>query len=536
MSLHRDLPPAFRAVTPAVALLAFALVLIQTAVAAVPAAARWTMPTVPVPLEHQLVLGLTATVVGLGTILVLPPTRTLTAALYAAVETRPESVGAAFRTGWRALAGSWSAVFVANLAAVAVSAAVATGAALAWTVLGTVLRYRAYATGVPDAPRVGQFGLELLLVFAGVFLAALLVTGFADVLTLDGHDPRTAWRTSAAAVRRHPVSFLGYAVVSVVLVATPWVLGLLTLGILSIPRLLRATAAFVVFATVCQAIWAAIHATYARGTLSAADAAPAGPVPWRRVTVAAVVLLAATAGAGYVRVVDAGVQQEPLEPLPADDDRAFAVAVENTADANHLIVTARRNVTDDGDRRRVARRAVDYDDRRASVAYYETDRYPGFRGVLMEGGVAVTNPLWDADETPLAWRAGNWSVVPVPGYGSEMHDHELPVIEHVDPELVAANETTLVYRAEGADVERDELEQFYPGMEGGMTDDSTIEIVVDRERGVVDRVTMRLESRHTGYVYAHVQDYREVGTADVERPAAIGSRHPVEWVWDAMYY
>lgn len=61
-------------------------------------------------------------------------------------------------------------------------------------------------------------------------------------------------------------------------------------------------------------------------------------------------------------------------------------------------------------------------------------------------------------------------------------------------------------------------------------------MTIDRDRQVVTRVRYRFHSQETNRSYLYENRYEEVGTADLNRPDAIGPRGPLEWVWDLAYY
>lgn len=293
-----------------------------------------------------------------------------------------------------------------------------------------------------------------------------------------------------------------------------------------------------------------VHATFVDTHRSANPAPPAASVravvgsqSWGRWTLALVLVLAAVAGAAAVRTTDAGVYDAPDRGRIAtnDPDAALEAAVTNTARSNHRRVLFVRNASDPNSSfRAFTRSGVDYEDRQLSVYFYRRNRVR-FGGFYGEGTLAMLRS-GGAVSGPLAYEAGNWSVLMVPatgltGGGGELESSFVPAGPSGGWSVVSTNESTLVLRVTAADAIHAALgDRGLAGEADPLAPESRVTVVLDRERGVVETVRIHLHSLETGRNVRYRLEYRDVGSADLRRPGPIRDRRPPEWVWDAIYY
>ncbi len=529
MSVRETVLPALRATHPVLFAIGIAVVLVQAVLQFMIAAVRALLPPV-----------VGALVAPVGTLAVLALTVPLSVALYVPVAERTESASATFRAAIDALGDHYVDATLANMVAFAVAGVGAVGATLCYLVVATVYRYVLYLTSNPGSPAPTRIILELQLVVAASFVLAYLATRFADVaVVFDDAAPLTAWRESAAFARRRPVSFAGYATLTLLLLGTASVITTLGPSVHAPTNVFSMLAVVVLVGSTGVVIAGGIHAEYYRRTVRPGlfDRVPA--VPWARLGLAGFVVLAGIGGAGFVRTVDAGTGQSPVADLPEDPTAAYPVAANNTMQSNHRVVVRMRNESwDNGTVRTMRRAGVDRDDRQIYVYLYGSGSAVG--GYYGEGTLATLNGDAPADGQPMpppAGQTGEWSVLPVPGYGTvAQYDLGGVPATGVNWTLTTSNESTLVYRVEGEDQVLAALWEPYPGSQRPLAADSYVEVVVDREAGVLSHARIYLRSQETGHAYTYLVRYEEVGTADIERPTAIGDRGPVEWLWDIAYY
>ncbi|SFS03492.1 hypothetical protein SAMN05216559_2792 [Halomicrobium zhouii] len=531
MSLRRSVAPSLRATHPALFLVGFAVVALQSALSFALAAVEAPLSPVYSPL---FALG--------GPLVVAVLTLPLAVGLYEPIREGTDGARETLRAAVRAIRRRYWTVLAANLTALAVAAGVAlAGTALAF-VLGTALRYAQYATGDPGQPVAVLTVWGFPILFAVFLAAGLPVTRFADVFaTYEGEGPRAAWRPSAVFARRKPLSFLGYALATVVLLGTAQTLQYAFAQVDDVASLAAGIGAILAVGTVGFTLASALHVTYFERTVApAVQAVPRVTTRWTRLAAVAVVLLAAVAGAGYVRAVDAGAGQAELQELPDDHEAAYAVAATNTREANHRRTVLARNATEpDSEWRKTSESAIDYDDRRASIFFYGEDpdvRVGSYHG---EGTIAMPSGggSWRGTFGPVTRERNDWTVIAMPGYAVSDPTDVAPVPKRGAAWSVAhSNASVLVYQSTTADDIRTAFSTSYAGMNGELANDSYLRVVVDRERGVVDTVRIRAHSLDSGNAYEYEMRYGAGETVDVERPEAIGSRSPLEWAWDVLYY
>lgn len=529
MGLREDVGPAIRAIYRALFLVSGAIMLATIAVTLGLELAISAFPD-SIPFIRIAML-----------LVVMALTFPLLVALYAPLSERQDGVVPTLRESWRAVRTQFRSLLVANGVALAVAIATGLLAVLSWYVLATGLRLSMYVLWGSRFSSSMQILYELAVAFTIGFGAGLFVTRFADLfVAFEDANPRRAWRSSAEFVRGHPVSFLGYVALTLGLSGMATVfLGFVNEMEGSVPGV----TAIVVIGSVSALLWAAIHVGYFQGTV-AASVTVQGAVwllPWRRIGVGLAILSIVVAGAAVVRVADVGAGPEPIEPLPDDPGAAYAVGIENTADANHRLALTSRNRSATESFGLRMRTGLDYDDRQLYVYFYDENGTSQAGGFLAEGtysarfgdGMATNGSLAATHST------GEWNVEHLPVFviATEGTYTDLPATD-VTPAVSAENDSKLVYRIDDpetlADAQRGET--ILLGMQGGFANDSTLRIIVDRKRAIVEEVQATYRSKETGQAYDYRWQFSDVGTADLERPDAIGQRHPIAWMWDAIVY
>lgn len=304
------------------------------------------------------------------------------------------AAGTDVRAGVRTLSGTWRRryrdVFVAG--------GVGRGVALAMAAVGTILLvllalvvgtaaemglYAVDLLETPDSTAVGDAFLLLPLVAVG---SALLLTGFAELRALDGAPPTTAWVTSVRRARGHPVSLAGYAIVRAVLSGGPVVAGWAAYVAVaeagSPAPFWIGFAVFLVTAVPARAVDETLRVRYYDRVVSGEplaaperirDVLPRPRLPSAVVLMAGVLLVAAVAGAGAIRVTDVRPNPEPGGPPQLDTESASASslyerAIQRTRDASRN-VTGRiyDNASEGGGPDRTWRFVVDYPDRETAL-------------------------------------------------------------------------------------------------------------------------------------------------------------------------
>lgn len=482
-------------------------------------------------------------VVALSSPLVLP----LAVGIYEPVRNQPASARATLVDAAAAVRRQYRRLLVADLAGAAVAGAVGVGVVAAWYVVETSYRWSRHVVANPPPVEATEPVVSL----GGAFAVGLAVGGlcvnFADVVVLAGDGtPWRAWRSSLEFARRRPLALAGYGLVVVVANA----LGLVGVSIppllvsAPLPSLAVRLVGAVLVGGAATTTVAAFHVVYydrvVRPTL------PSSPpttrrLPWKRVAVVGLVLTAGVGGAAAVRTVDPDPGRGTVDELPADPVAAYRVAVDNTAGSNYRRALYVRNASNGSEPFRVfTRTGVDYDDRQLYVYFGNPGGDSPVRGSYFGETVYAlynTGGVWRG---PFALNSGNWSAIPFPTYylgggGSG------PIRSFPDPAVdwtVARNDSsTVVLRvSDPAAIRAAFRGQSHAGMGGNMSDDSYLSVTVDRDRGVVEGADFHLHSVDTGRNRSYRVRYTEVGTADLTRPPQLGSRGPIEWGIDALYY
>lgn len=275
-------------------------------------------------------------------------------------------------------------------------------------------------------------------------------------------------------------------------------------------------------------------------------------VPGRRVVVvAALALLIVSVPTLGVRVADA--RPSPATAAPVGDAEPATII----ADADFAV----RHV--DHFQNKSVRAYNDSSDRMEPVLHHDVGANPSDReyrfhadapdsvttdipeAYYADGIVAVSN-RWHAEGSSrgLFFRqSGNWTVAAVPFMGVSPRNRESLVdtlandkmgVEEDEWRILSRSDETVTVGVE--DPKR--LASGYGHPAENVSADSHVRLVVDAKTGrpvrlSVHRNVTTAEGRHRRHV---VVQYREWGTYDVERPAAIGDQGPIELFWDAMAY
>ncbi|MFW6436584.1 MAG: hypothetical protein ACOCYZ_03010 [Halococcoides sp.] len=439
-------------------------------------------------------------------------TMLLVVLLVGVVDTEGDGFGDRFRAAVAVFEKRGIALPTAVLTAVSVAVATAIGAAAVVYTILTAVRAGWYASGGDPVHKLFMLETGFTVVLAAVFAVALATVRFTDLLALEGSSSRWAWLDSAVLLRDRPLLFVGD------------VLG--TLAVMSLfasvlDRVLRS--GFDVLPLVVSGLVAALAlVAYAIAHVEVfdrfrfdADRPDVSRRTLSLVAIAAIVIVAATGGAAAVRVTDAFDGQDAIESLPEDPTDAVAVALENTRAANHRVTIAERNLSRDREATVDTHVTIDYDDRRFLGYSFDGDTARGM--YLAEGTTARASDI-PRDGTTLRPGSADWAVDPFPR-GQFADDSGLAAVPEAASisEIRSENETTIVAT--------------------GRTDrrDRQMRVVVDRQRGVLDRVRIQYTAEN-GHTYTETRVFDDVGTATVERPSSMGPRQPLSWLWDALLY
>lgn len=536
MTLRAAFPAALRALRERPALLVVGVVVAALQFATVLAGAA---------LALFYLTGLWATLAPWFGLLLSVLTWPLLAGIYVPVAEPPTATRSTLATAVVAGRRHYRDLLAADLSAAAVAVVGGgLGGAFVWLVTSTAVQFGRYALVDPAPP----LPVGALFVVAGAGVVGVAVAGltvrFADAFVLfAGVAPRRAWLSSLRFARARPVSLLGYGVAVAVVNGGPtllvaWFSGRVggdPLGVAAI------VAVGVVLSGAAVAVTASLHVTYFRTTVAPAvdrrQMAVRRDVSWRRVGLAAAVVLSVVAGAAAIRVADVRPADKSLEQLPADPTAAYETAVTNTKTSNHRSVLLARNASDPTDSfSPITTSGVDYRDRQLYFYFYNGNGSRHAGGFSGEGTFASL----DRDRPYRGWAVrtpGNWTVDAMPGYGLMVDvAGEVPQ-PGGNWTVVAENASTVVLRVERpADVREALPVDSVRGLQGEMAPDSHLTVSVDRERRVVTRATFHLHSLETGENWRYVLRYEDVGTADLRRPDGVGPRHPAAWGWDLLYY
>lgn len=458
----------------------------------------------------------------------------LSVAVYVPARAPPANLATTLRRAGGALREHTVGLFRALLPAQVVAVGVGLAVIAAVYVVATGVRLARYAVADPAPPYPAESALVTIVALSlGLVVGQLLVRFFDVAVVFDDVHPDAGWRASLGLVAAHPRTVAGYAV-------------LLGFCSMATTAAVRAAASLGVAATVLAyllvggaalAFALSVHVALADRLLDGADARPRS-VPWSRVAVVAIVLVAAVGGAAGVRTADVRPGDRGSAALPSDPEAAASVAARNTVESSHRrAVFSLNNSAEGAEWQPMVTSGVDYEDRQLYVYFHDGEHRVG--SYFAEGTLALYRTGHRGRFGHLTREHGNWTAIAVPGYSFQGRSFRSGTVASFDGPwtVVAANASTVVVRLDDSEAIRAALApESYAGMGGNMTDDSYLRVVVDRERGVLERVRFRLASADTGRDFSYRVEFRAVGRADLERPAAIGDRRPVEWLWDALYY
>jgi hypothetical protein len=425
-----------------------------------------------------------------------------------------------------------------------------------WYVVATGGRYVRYVAFDASAPS----GFETVyLIGASVFLGTILANfafRFSDVLTaFHDYDPVSAVTRSAIIARRYPRPLAGFVGFLLVLQFLSFgvVAGVSAFGaadLQSLPRLAAAALLLVLLNGVAVTVTGTLHAAFCAHHVTP-DSPPPSAFVLRlpdsrslvRWTVALVCVFGLVTGAATVRTLDVGVYTPPDAQRITTTNPSEAVerATVNTAWQNHRRVLFLRNASGSAGSYRVfTRTGVDYADRQVYVYFVEEDgeRFGGFYG---EGTMGLLRSGGEFSG-PFAYQVDEWGVMMLPGTGiADAGDSTRNSIVPSGPtsgwSVVESNESVLVVRLSDPEAVPEALgTRDFGGETPPLANESHVTVVIDRERGVLDEVRMHLHSLETGRDVQYRLEYRDVGSADLRRPAPIRNRRALEHLWDAIYY
>ncbi|MFC5366527.1 hypothetical protein [Salinirubrum litoreum] len=278
------------------------------------------------------------------------------------------------------------------------------------------------------------------------------------------------------------------------------------------------------------------------------DVPASSPVPAGRLRVVGVVLLlvvAAVAGAGAVRVTDTRPTDTAAAPLPDDPQGAYHTALVNTERADHRYRVA---VDPDSDEPFVFVRWIDRTDRQ-----YRAEPRRRATGTPMYADSGTESPpLRGFDLFSLGGRTvgpDDRTVRASPGYARWSAEYSLlsdggfspPSPDATGWQVTARTDETLVLELTDPTAV---LDAAYARDSPPVTNvtESRITVRIDRERRVVERAEYRFAGEivdetddETLSFDAHVVHEFETGI-DVERPPAVGARSAGEWLWTLFAY
>ena len=272
-------------------------------------------------------------------------------------------------------------------------------------------------------------------------------------------------------------------------------------------------------------------------SVAAADHATAvESLPLRRFALAALVVSGLVAGASAVRLTETRPPPETAPvagDLPDDATAAYAAAIERTNAVDSRVVTERGDTFRavgivDHDARRY--RSEVHDEDGSSVAYLDAgvDYSVGARWALF----ALDRRTVDGRSvlaTPGYWRIADHGVTETPLYG-------LPRPEAGEWRRVDRTNGTLTVALTGGDAVFRALGFAPPANASYET--AWVRMQIDTEAGVVTGGELRLNATTAAQSFdRHDRFTVETGdTVRAERPDALGSPSPGEWLWRLFAY
>lgn len=574
MTLRERITSAKQSIHPSLGVAAVAIVVLQATVLAVGSslsvlAGDWYTFSLARKATRVLVFG--------AAVLATLPAQAGLYALLLAGERETEST---LLTAARAVRAHYWRLLTAHLLRCLAAAAGGVLTSLLWFTSATVRRYARYLAS-ETAPHIAQLNTSspaygMFVVFVAGFALVLSLTRRAgSIVVVDKSTPGRAWRTCLRVVWQRPATELGRALGSGA-TGGLYVLSLAALAISAygigtgdtvfavnafVEIVLRLAVGTVSLAVgVSLLVWRS-HASVRRAT-EARSSPPSNRsskrLTSRRLVIVAILVIGAVVGAGYVRTADLRTGANDVEPLQADTEKAYAVAAENTFDANRRVVylskRAPRNDSEYEYRRVVG---VDYDDR--ELYDYAVTNGTEIAGIYVSEGV-----VGDLDSTAIAGpdqfdaSDGNWTAYhPINvddftfdprayrsnrGFGQHPYGKHLGLnaLLHYDVDAdvnwtgTNVSQDGIIYRFE----DRSAIESVLGPLDydKNLTSDSHVVIRVDRDRAVLKDLTVFLDYRNSTSQVAYRIRFENVGSTDVQRPEGVGLSGPAELFWDVTYY
>ncbi|QKY18994.1 hypothetical protein B4589_000870 [Halolamina sp. CBA1230] len=265
--------------------------------------------------------------------------------------------------------------------------------------------------------------------------------------------------------------------------------------------------------------------------------ASVGPVPVRRVALAALVVSGLVVGASAVRLTetrptpDAGVADNAVD-LPADATAAYATAVERTSAGDSRVVAAYdsgfRAVAAIDREERAYRTTIDDAAGRTHTAYVDAgvDYSAGVRWELYAlGGREVEERSVRA--VPVYWRVA-------PGY--DVSGGFAPRVPATTDgwRTVERGDGTMTVELTGGDAIA--RATGLPPAENGSYEAAWTRMRIDTDEGVLLGGETRLNATGERAIDRHVRYEVQTGDVRVERPDELGDRTLGEWLWTLFAY
>lgn len=439
-----------------------------------------------------------------------------------------------------------------------------------------------YAGGVVQTPAVDPYVYAAVALLFAVWVAGKGPVAFAELLTIDGEPPRTAWLASAGLLRRRPRAAGGVAVLRLLLGALP--LLALGIGLRFAPSEGTAEIALPIGAFALAALWSKsleaavtvagyeelVRSSPRADDRSGRDVVPPGdgnrvPLrdrlrslqfrPSRRTALALLLLTSLVVASGAVRVADVRPNAEPASPATVETDdpgELYAVARERTETTSrvHSVEHAGGNWSQpERDAVLRLRIALDYGAREAALDGWlgrENGTLERSGSAYVSDGYLVNGGLNVDPEVVLDRReVDGWRVVAAPAYATVAEDLPADVIEPPASSWSVASrddETVVLLVDDPAAV--GEVGEFADVSHAEYREGSRVRAVIDADTQRLRRLEIRERIvLYDGEAHNEVTDrldrletveyeYDDLG---IERPDAVDAR-PVDLLWDLAYY
>lgn len=373
-----------------------------------------------------------------------------------------------------------------------------------------------------------------------------------------GIDARVALARSVRIVRTCPVAALRYWLVGALL-GLPLFLFVGLVAVVDRPAYLPVALTYAVLAGPGRTVALAYRAeSVERVDVTAARTVPRAPSP-ARMALAVALVVALVAGVGFVRTTETQPSPTPAASVGGekpDPAALFAAGARNLRGSSFRQVTrttAYNASTGEEEGRLVWRWAVDRRRKRVRMrlrSFHSNGTRTGngfesymsesvFAQAIDEDGPRASSPR----VAPLSVRrtTGRWFVTSAPAYaivhrpvGREKvpaEDGPWRVVDNSGGNVTLAVTGSAVGRVSSITGDVD-----YPAAE-----DSYVRVTFDRETGRLLRVEERLRTAPDADVHSRldrrrVTTYTDYGETEVRRPAGLGPRPILEWLWDLAYY